>query len=104
MRIVSKWMGPVALALVLAACGSADNELRNEIAADFERSSQGMISGEDANCMADAIIGALGADKARVYHKAMSGDLEAAAGSEPLTPEEQRRMTEAFEECDAAMM
>ena len=87
----------------IAACGG-DDDLRDAIASDFHESSMGMVSEEEAECAADAIIDALGREQAEIYSAALSGDMEAAGRAEPLTEEQQTAMAEGFEACDFAMM
>lgn len=90
------------LALALGACGGSG--LEAEIAEDLAEGSFGMISDSEAQCLAGAIVDAMGDDKARQYAAAMAGDVEAAAESEPLTDEEQAAMSQGFMDCDADLM
>jgi uncharacterized lipoprotein NlpE involved in copper resistance len=87
------------LILVLTGCGNERTELRDEIAAEMMQSSQGMIEQDDANCFADALIDALGVERARQYFQATTGDWEAAASSEPLTSEQQQKLAEGIMAC-----
>jgi len=89
-----------AILLALTACGDDRSALRTEIAEDMARSTQGAISASEAECLADAMIDALGVEQASLYHRATTGDLQAAADSEPLTPEQQQKMTEGMTACD----
>jgi len=104
MKSIGMYLAAAGLGLLLVACGGGDSDIRAEIAADFEESGQGMITSEEAECMADVIVDTLGAERARQYSDAMSGDMEAAAASEPLSSEEQQQFTEGFQECGQGMM
>lgn len=91
--------GLVLLMLSLVGCGDERSELRDEIADEMVRSSQGAIEQADARCFADALIDALGVDQATQYFRATTGDWDAAAASEPFTDEQQLKLAEGIMAC-----
>lgn len=88
-----------ALTLGLSACGG-DGDIAARIADDLESSTNGAVSGADARCAADAIVDALGADRARSFADAMDGDLDAAAAVGDIEPERFQAMGEGLLACD----
>lgn len=93
--------GLALLLFSLAGCGNDRSDLRDEIAGEMVRSSQGVIDQADADCFADALIDALGVDRARQYFQATTGDWDAASASEPLTDEQQQVLAEGIMACGA---
>jgi len=92
-------IGLVMFVLPLTGCGNDRSDLRDEIAGEMMRSSQGAIEQADAHCFADALIDAMGVEQARLYFRATSGDMEAAQASEPLTDEQQQKLAEGIMAC-----